>query len=86
MSDEKKKDYSFKMLGQNRQILGVNSSCGCTAGQIIYKGETSKNSACIHRWICHDMCSGMVTAETDLQTRGYASVRSCGTGGVCHDQ
>ncbi len=41
--DEKKQDYSFKNVGTKPlQILGVNSSCGCTAGQIIYKGETSK--------------------------------------------
>ena len=43
VSDEKKQDYTIKNVGTKPlQILGVNSSCGCTAGQIIYKGETSK--------------------------------------------
>lgn len=43
VSDVKQQDYTLKNSGtQPLQILNVNSSCGCTAGQIIYKGETSK--------------------------------------------
>ena len=43
VSDVKQQDYSLKNSGTKPlQILTVNSSCGCTAGQIIYKGETSK--------------------------------------------
>ena len=41
--DVKQQDYTLKNSGtQPLQILNVNSSCGCTAGQIIYQGETSK--------------------------------------------
>lgn len=43
VSAVKQQDYTIKNVGTKPlQILGVNSSCGCTAGQIIYKGETSK--------------------------------------------
>ena len=43
VSDVKQQDYALKNSGTKPlQILNVNSSCGCTAGQIIYKGETSK--------------------------------------------
>ncbi len=43
VSDVKQQDFTLKNNGTKPlQILNVNSSCGCTAGQIIYKGETSK--------------------------------------------
>lgn len=43
VSDVKQQDFTFKNVGTKPlSILGVNSSCGCTAGQIIYRGETSK--------------------------------------------
>ncbi len=43
VSDVKVQDFALKNSGTKPlQILNVNSSCGCTAGQIIYKGETSK--------------------------------------------
>lgn len=43
VSDVKQQDYTLKNAGTKPlQILNVNSSCGCTAGQIIYNGETSK--------------------------------------------
>lgn len=43
VSDVKVQEFSLKNDGAKPlQILNVNSSCGCTAGQIIYKGETSK--------------------------------------------
>lgn len=43
VSDVKQQDYTLKNVGTKPlQILNVNSSCGCTAGQIIYKGEVSK--------------------------------------------
>ncbi|MBI5614538.1 DUF1573 domain-containing protein [Candidatus Gottesmanbacteria bacterium] len=43
VSDVKQQDFTFKNVGTKPlQILGVNSSCGCTAGQILYKGEASK--------------------------------------------
>ena len=43
VSDVKQQDFTLKNSGTKPlQILNVNSSCGCTAGQIIYKGETSK--------------------------------------------
>ncbi len=43
VSDVKQQDFTLKNTGTKPlQILNVNSSCGCTAGQIIYKGETSK--------------------------------------------
>ncbi len=43
VSDVKVQDYTLKNTGTKPlQILNVNSSCGCTAGQIIYKGETSR--------------------------------------------
>lgn len=43
VSDVKVQDFALKNSGSKPlQILNVNSSCGCTAGQIIYKGETSK--------------------------------------------
>jgi len=43
VSDVKQQDYTLKNVGTKPlQILNVNSSCGCTVGQIIYNGETSK--------------------------------------------
>ena len=43
VSDVKQQDYALKNTGTKPlQILNINSSCGCTAGQIIYKGKTSK--------------------------------------------
>lgn len=43
VSDVKVQDYTLTNSGTKAlQILNVNSSCGCTAGQVIYKGETSK--------------------------------------------
>ena len=43
VSEVKQQDYTLKNAGtQPLQILNINSSCGCTAGQIIYQGETSK--------------------------------------------
>ncbi|MEP7167446.1 MAG: DUF1573 domain-containing protein [Candidatus Woesebacteria bacterium] len=43
VSDVKQQDYTLKNVGTKPlQILNINSSCGCTAGQIIYNGTTSK--------------------------------------------
>jgi len=43
VTDVKRQDYSLKNIGTKPlQILNVNSSCGCTAGQIIYKEEISR--------------------------------------------
>lgn len=43
VSDVKVEEYAVKNIGTKPlQILNVNSSCGCTAGQIIYQGKTSK--------------------------------------------
>ncbi|MFA6004984.1 MAG: DUF1573 domain-containing protein [Patescibacteria group bacterium] len=43
VSDVKKQDFSFKNTGTKPlQILGISSSCGCTTGQLIYKGTTTK--------------------------------------------
>ena len=43
VSDVKQQDYTLKNTGTKPlQILNVNSSCGCTSGQIIYNGEASK--------------------------------------------
>ncbi len=43
LSDVKVQDFTLTNGGTKPlQILNVNTSCGCTAGQIIYKGETSK--------------------------------------------
>lgn len=43
VSDVKVQEYTFKNSGTKPlQILNINTSCGCTAGQIIYKGDTSK--------------------------------------------
>lgn len=43
VSDVTVEDYALKNTGTKPlQILNVNSSCGCTAGQIIYQGNTSK--------------------------------------------
>ncbi len=43
VSDVKLQDFTLKNVGTKPlQILNVNSSCGCTAGQIIYNGTTSK--------------------------------------------
>lgn len=43
VSDVKQADFQFKNSGtQPLQILNINSSCGCTTGQIIYNDFTSK--------------------------------------------
>lgn len=43
VSDVKQKDFILTNSGiKPLQILNINSSCGCTTGQIIYNGETSK--------------------------------------------
>lgn len=43
VSDVKQQDFMLKNSGTKPlQILGVSSSCGCTAGQIIYQGTTSR--------------------------------------------
>lgn len=43
VSEVKSQEYELKNTGTKPlQISNVNSSCGCTAGQIIYNGETSK--------------------------------------------
>lgn len=42
VTDVKQVDYQLKNTGTKPlQILNINSSCGCTAGQIIYKEFTS---------------------------------------------
>lgn len=43
VSDVKQKDFTLTNSGTKPlQILNINSSCGCTTGQIIYKGEISR--------------------------------------------
>lgn len=43
VSDVKIEEFTVKNTGTKPlQLSDINSSCGCTAGQIIYKGETSK--------------------------------------------
>lgn len=43
VSDIKSKEFALKNAGNKPlQILNINSSCGCTTGQIIYKGQKSK--------------------------------------------
>ncbi len=43
VSDVKVEDFTVKNTGTKPlQLSDINSSCGCTSGQIIYKGETSK--------------------------------------------
>lgn len=43
VSDVKQKDFVLKNTSTKPlQILNVNSSCGCTTGQIIYKGKSSR--------------------------------------------
>lgn len=43
LSDVKVQDFTLTNSGTKPlQILNVNTSCGCTAGQIIYKGEISR--------------------------------------------
>lgn len=43
VSDVRQQDFTLKNIGTKPlQILNINSSCGCTAGQIIYNGQTSK--------------------------------------------
>lgn len=43
VSDVKQKDFFLENKGsKSLQILNINSSCGCTTGQIIYNGSTSK--------------------------------------------
>ncbi len=42
VKDIKTQDFTLKNSGTKPlQITNVSSSCGCTTGQIIYKGETS---------------------------------------------
>ena len=66
VSDVKQQDYTLKNVGTKPlQILDVNSSCGCTAGQIIYNGETSKE------YSMHSQ-SGFVT---EIAPGGTATVR-----------
>ncbi|MEK7513573.1 MAG: DUF1573 domain-containing protein [Patescibacteria group bacterium] len=56
VSDVKQQDFTLKNIGSRPlQILNVNSSCGCTAGQIIYQGVTSKE------YSMHAQGSGYVT-------------------------
>lgn len=43
VSETRQQDFSLKNSGPKPlQILGVSSSCGCTAGSIIYQGQTSR--------------------------------------------
>lgn len=43
VSDVKIQDFKFKNIGNKPlQILNLNSSCGCTTGQVIYKEKTSE--------------------------------------------
>jgi hypothetical protein len=43
VSDVGKKDFELKNTGTKPlQILNINSSCGCTVGQLIYQGNESK--------------------------------------------
>lgn len=43
VTDVKQKDFILTNSGTKPlQILNINSSCGCTTGQIIYNGQTSK--------------------------------------------
>ncbi len=43
VSDTKEKEFMIKNIGTKPLLLSeVSSSCGCTTGQIVYKGELSK--------------------------------------------
>src|SRR3989344_885118 len=43
VTDVKEKDFILKNTGTKPlQILNVNSSCGCTAGKVIYNGQETK--------------------------------------------
>ena len=43
VSEVKEKEFVLKNTGTKPlQILNINSSCGCTAGQIIYNNSTTK--------------------------------------------
>lgn len=43
VADVKAKDFIIKNIGDNPlQITSLSSSCNCTVGQIVYKGQTSK--------------------------------------------
>ncbi len=43
VADVKYKDFTIKNVGTNPlQITSLSSSCNCTFGQIIYKGQTSR--------------------------------------------
>src|SRR3989344_6057157 len=67
VSDVKQQDYSLKNTGTKPlQILNVNTSCGCTAGQIIYNGTTSKE------YSMHSQGGGYVT---DIAPGDNATVR-----------
>lgn len=43
VADVKAKDFIIKNIGDNPlQITSLSSSCNCTVGQIVYKGQTSR--------------------------------------------
>lgn len=43
VSDTKEKEFILKNTGNKPlQILNINSSCGCTAGKVIYNGSETK--------------------------------------------
>ncbi len=43
VADVKSRDFTIKNIGENPlQITSVSSSCNCAFGQIVYKGQTSK--------------------------------------------
>lgn len=56
LTDVKRQEYTLRNAGTKPlQILNINTSCGCTAGQIIYNGETSKE------YSMHAAKSGLIT-------------------------
>ncbi|MDP1743699.1 MAG: DUF1573 domain-containing protein [Candidatus Amesbacteria bacterium] len=43
VADVKSRDFTIKNVGSNPlQITSISSSCNCVSGQIVYKGQTSK--------------------------------------------
>lgn len=43
VADVRSKDFEIKNIGENPlQITSVSSSCNCVVGQIVYKGQTSR--------------------------------------------
>lgn len=43
VSEEKSAEFTFKNVGAKPlQLYDISSSCGCTVGQIVYRGKTSK--------------------------------------------